>query len=221
MLEGFAATYLGIFLLLVFTGAGLPVPEEVLVIIAGVASFHGQLDPWLALTSCIAGALTGDCVMYWVGYHFGRGILHQKGWLIHLLHPEREQQVERMIQKHGLKVFLLARFLVGLRSPLYIAAGILRVPFRRFLIVDFFCATLVISTFFGLSYMYAERITGWWQSIRRLELGLTVAIVALAICTAIVLYRRHVRERLARSLVECDAEIHDRPRPAEDSQSVA
>ena len=48
----------------------------------------------------------------------------------------------------------MARFLVGLRSPFYLTAGILRVKYRWFLFADFLCASVVIGGFFGLAYLF-------------------------------------------------------------------
>ena len=187
--------YVGIAVFLMLTGAGLPVPEEVFIIAAGVASSHYQeLNPWLALSACLLGALAGDCIMYWIGYHFGRNVLREHRWWARFVKPEREAQVERMINKHGLKVFFLARFLVGLRSPVYLSAGILRVPFRRFLMIDLFCATVVIGLFFSLSYRYGTAITGW---IRGAEVGLWVIVVLVLIGVGVYYYywRRRGRKQ--------------------------
>ena len=75
------------------------------------------MNPWLALASCFVGALLGDCVMYSIGYHFGHGVLRDHPWFARFLKPEREAHIEEMISQHGWKIFLAARFLVGLRSP--------------------------------------------------------------------------------------------------------
>ncbi len=187
--------YVGIAVFLMLTGAGLPVPEEVFIIAAGVASSHyEELNPWLAMSACLFGALAGDCIMYWIGYHFGRSVLREHAWWARFVKPEREAQVERMINKHGLKVFFLARFLVGLRSPVYLSAGILRVPFRRFVMIDLFCATVVIGLFFSLSYRYGTAITGW---IRGAEVGLWVIVVLVLIAVGVYYYywRRRGRKQ--------------------------
>ena len=191
------ASYLGIIVVLILTGSGLPVPEEVPIIAAGVASYYGNLNPWLALVSCFIGALVGDCVMYAIGYHFGHRLLRDHPWLARFLKPEREAHIEEMITQHGWKVFFLARFLVGLRSPVYLTAGILRVSFRRFVFVDLFCAAVVICTFFGLSYFFAERIAGWFKRIQHAEVAITVAVVAAVLGVILFFYVRH-RRRMAR-----------------------
>jgi membrane protein DedA with SNARE-associated domain len=188
-------SYLLIGLVLVLTGAGLPVPEEVPIITAGIMAGHGQLNPWLAFVACLLGALTGDCLMYYIGYHFGRSVVREHRYWARLVTPQREAQMEEMISRHGLKALFLARFLVGLRSPVYLAAGILRVPFRRFFLFDLFCATAVIGTFFTLSYYYGQTITHW---IRRAEIAITVAVVLAVVTLGVYLWRVH-RRRAARA----------------------
>jgi membrane protein DedA with SNARE-associated domain len=178
----------------VLTGMGLPVPEEVFVIGAGLASSNGVLEPWLAWLACLIRAILGDCAMYAIGYHFGHGLLRDHRWFAKLMNPRRERQMEGMIRKHGIKVFLTARFLVGVRSPVYVAAGILRVSFRQFLLFDALCATLVVSVFFGLSYAFAEHIMGFWDRLRKAEMVLTVTIIAgILAAVAYFFWRRRNR----------------------------
>ncbi|MBN1910042.1 MAG: DedA family protein [Pirellulales bacterium] len=203
-------SYLAIIIVLILTGAGLPVPEEVPIVAAGLLSAHGKLDPWLAMGACLFGALAGDVVMYWIGRHFGRAVLRERHWWARLVSPEREAQVEQMLQNHGLKVFFLARFLVGLRSPVYLSAGILRVPFRRFFLIDLFCATAVIGTFFGLSYYYGATITHW---IRRAEVVLTIVVVLTIIAVGIYFWRRHHRDQNGGQ--SGDGLVQDNPAPSE------
>jgi len=194
--------YLALIVVLVLTGAGLPLPEEVPVVLAGVASAHGHMDPWLAFASCMVGAILGDSVMYWIGHHFGHGFIWRHPRWSRFLHAEREEQIERAITQHGLKVFFLARFLVGVRAPMYIAAGVLKVPYRRFLATDLFCATVVIGMFFWLSYAFGKEIT---DLIHDIEVVLTVVVVIAALAATFYFWRRH-RRRLAAEGKLSDAE---------------
>ncbi len=188
-------SYIGIITILILTGTGLPIPEEVPVIAAGLLSANGQLDPWLAFFSCLAGAIGGDCAMYWIGRHFGRNVVREHPWWAHFVKPEREAQLERTLQEHDWKVFFFARFLVGIRSPVYLAAGVLQVPFRRFIMIDLVCATAVIGTFFGLSFYFGETIVRW---IHGAELTLTgIVLLAVAIVGGVYYYRRRKKKRAA------------------------
>jgi len=173
--------YLGIILYMILTGCGLPMPEEVAIIGGAALAASGTLNPWLTLGSLLIGALLGDCVMYFIGSHFGRRLLNKNRLWKRLITPEREKNVEALLAKHGVKVLLGARFLVGLRGPMYITAGILKVPFKRFVLADLFCATLVVTLFFGLTYAYGAQIM---RAIHEGEGWLTTIVIAAAIVAA-------------------------------------
>lgn len=175
--------YLGIILYMILTGCGLPMPEEVAIIAGAALAASGKLNPWLTLGSLLIGALLGDCVMYFIGSHFGRRLLNKNRIWNRLITPERERNVEALLAKHGVKVLLGARFLVGLRGPMYITAGILKVPFKRFVLADLFCASLVVTLFFGLTYAYGAQIM---RAIHEGEGWLTTIVIAAAIVAAAV-----------------------------------
>ncbi|HUY89187.1 MAG TPA: DedA family protein [Pirellulales bacterium] len=230
MLEVFlhqVTPYLAVAGLLILTGMGLPIPEEVFVISAGIAAHNQHLEPWLALATCLVGAIIGDCAMYAIGYHFGHGLLRDRHWFARYMTPEREQRVEEMIHRHGFKVFLTARFLVGVRSPVYITAGILRMPFRRFILVDAFCASLVVTLFFGLSFVFAEAFESLWNSIRRAEIWLTatLGVAALGVLLYFVFRRRRrlyrIRLRRLRRKNKGSRPSASEEASAQESKSVA
>jgi membrane protein DedA with SNARE-associated domain len=188
-------SYLGIVLFLTLTGIGLPVPEEVPIVAAGVASRLEQLKWYYALPACLVGALLGDSLMYAIGRFFGARILKEHPWWSGFLTPERERTIETLLKKHGIKAFFVARFLVGLRSPFYLTAGILRVKYRWFLLADFICASVVICGFFGLAYLFGERITGLIQTTERGFTAVTVTVVlaALAVVAFFSFRQRRIR----------------------------
>ncbi len=194
--------YLGIIIFLVLTGCGLPIPEEVAVIFAGVVSSQGHLDPKLAAAACLFGALLGDSLMYAIGYHFGHNLMALHPKLGKFVGAEREEYFEQAILRHGFKVMLLARFMVGVRGPVYLAAGVVRMPFRRFLLWDLICATLVVGTFFSLSYFYGKQITGL---VRDAELTLTLVVCALGVIAGVWWMRRR-RQQLLDEAIDLHAE---------------
>ena len=180
-------SYLGIIVVLVLTGMGLPIPEEVPIIAAGIASSDGTLNVWQAFASCLIGAVLGDCVLYAIGYHFGHNLAKKHPRFAQLLHAEREAQIEEMLRKHGLKVFFLTRFMVGIRAPVYLTAGILRMSFRRFIVVDAICASSVVGLFFGLSYQFGDSIKKW---VRNSEYLVTVVVVLVVIGILLFIWRK-------------------------------
>ena len=197
--------YLGIVLFLVLTGCGLPIPEEVPIVLAGIVSSQGNLNPFLAFGAALLGALLGDMAMYAIGYHFGHGLAMRHPKLSKLVGGQREAYFEQSIQRHMFKVMLLARFMVGVRGPVYLSAGVARVPFRKFVLYDLFCATLVVGTFFWLAFFFGDNIV---ELIRDAELGFTL-VVLLVLLILFLWWLRRQRQQVLDEVLVRHANKHD------------
>jgi membrane protein DedA with SNARE-associated domain len=205
-----SGSYLGIFVFMVLTGCGLPLPEEVAIVFAGVRSAHGELLLPAAFAATLLGALIGDAAMYGIGRRFGHSLVRLHPKLAKLLHADQEQYFEQAIRRHGFKVLLASRFMVGIRGPVYLAAGVVRMPFRRFLLWDLFCATLVVGVFFALSYYlgtFLDRDT-IRRMVRDTEVMITAIVLVVAGIIAFFALRKHRRKLIEKVL---DVEV---PEPA-------
>ena len=203
-------SYFGAIIFMILTGFGLPLPEEVAIVAVGVAAREGTMDPWLGLMALLVGGLAGDCCMYWVGRHFGRRIFDHPR-LSHHLTPEREAQIEVKLKQHGLKVLFLSRFMVGVRSPVYLSAGVLKFNFKRFFLYDLICATVVITTFFTISYFLGGAV---YDMIRKAELAMTAIVVIAVVTIGIICWVRH-RRKVQEAEVEKSMLQEDDPANAE------
>ena len=59
----------------------------------------------------------------------------------------------------------------------------MHIPYRRFLIYDVVCATLVVTTFFFLAYLFGESVIDWSR-----DAEITVTIAVILICAGIGLF---------------------------------
>ncbi|MGL4511541.1 MAG: DedA family protein [Lacipirellulaceae bacterium] len=187
-------SYVGIIAFLALCGCGVPIPEEVALVLAGVLSSNGQLDPWLAFGSCIVGALLGDSIMYAIGRHFGHGWLTKHPTIARFIDADKEERFEAAVKQHGFKMLLLTRFLVGVRGPVYYAAGSAKVPYFRFLLWDMVSATLVVGIVFWLAFKFGSGIT---KLVRVSEITLTVLVLGLALAGAFFLYKQQTKRMAA------------------------
>lgn len=197
--------YLGIIGFLALCGLGIPVPEEAVLVVAGVLSSNGTLDPMIAFGACLIGAILGDSIMYGMGRYFGHAWLTTHPRFSRFIDADKEGKFESAVQQHGFKVLLLTRFLVGVRGPVYYAAGAAKIPFLRFLLWDGFSATLVVGIVFGLAYKFGHGIE---KLIHGTEVALTIFVLGLAAVGIFFLYQ-HNTQRMAAALediAEKDAE---------------
>lgn len=192
-----SAPYLGMFVFMVLTGAGLPLPEELAIVIAGAMAAEGTLNPWFAVTALFFGGFLGDCVVYYLGTRLGDQV-GKRGWGKKHVTPERMDRIRDLLAKHGLKVLFVVRFLVGLRLPVYLVVGASKMPFRRFLFVDMFCAAAVIGTVFSASFFFSQKfgdeVYVW---VRRTEFSVTAIVCVVIAIVSFIAWRRFRKRKMA------------------------
>lgn len=182
--------YLGIVLLLVLGGLGLPVPEEAPVILAAILSKRGIMFTPLAFGACVVGVLLGDFVVYFLGYFYGERVMNLS-LARKFLTVERETQMKGYFHRHGIKILILGRFAVGFRTAAYLTAGILRIPPLKLLLTDLIAVALSTPLMFGLGYVFAHQIE---RGIHEAQRFLTVIIVGGCVIFALMRWRKGRRE---------------------------
>ena len=185
-------TYAGIFLVLFVAGLGAPIPEEAPILAAGILASQEVIRWWLALVVCFAGVLSGDIVLYWVGHHWGEHIMD---WRVtrFVLTPERERQVVAAYHRHGVKIVFTARFVAGFRAAAFLTAGIVRISFWKFLLVDAIAALVAVPLGFGVAYLFTDQLPAILHGVHRVERLLILA--AMVLVAAVIAYAAYRKSR--------------------------
>ncbi len=108
---------------------GVLVPGALLMLGAGTLIAVGALDLWFTLACAIAGAIAGDSISFWIGYHFKERI--HKAWPFRS-YPSILLKGERFFLKHGGKSIVLGRFVGPIRAVIPTVAGIMGMSPRSF-----------------------------------------------------------------------------------------
>jgi membrane protein DedA with SNARE-associated domain len=172
--------YLGIFLGIVATGLGFPMPEELPVVLGGVLAGHQPeyIRWWIMLPVCIVAVIIGDSFLYWIGRLWGPRVL-QSNWVRkHLLGPERLLSIERNFEQYGVQILLFARMTPGIRAPIFLTAGIIRLPMARFVLADGLYAVPGVSLLFFLGYWLGDSILNLVTQVEHVKSWITVGVVA-------------------------------------------
>ncbi len=115
------AVYVALFL-------GPFVQEDAAVVGAAAAAVSGHLNPIAAMAVTWVGLMISDGWKYWVGR-----LAHRSRRASRWIADARVQNArERVLRRLGLTL-VVARFVPGTRIPLYIACGVFRAPFWRFI----------------------------------------------------------------------------------------
>ena len=105
------------------------VSEDLACVAGGLLVAAGRLDFWAATLACFCGILAGDLLLVALGRSLGRAVLAR--WPLRgRLSEARLAGAEAWFAERGGAAIFASRFLPGTRLPLYLAAGVLRAPWR-------------------------------------------------------------------------------------------
>ena len=143
--------YVGLFVLLVLGVIGFPFPEDAILILCGFLIASGVVKPAPALIVVASGMLMTDYFLYYVGRKYGRKVVAHRRFR-KIISARREVRLEKIFRRWGVLAILLGRHLVGLRSQIFLVAGILRMPRARFVLADAASSIVTITIMVGAGY---------------------------------------------------------------------
>ena len=173
--------YFAVLFVLIICGFGVPIPEDITLVSGGVISGLGYTNVHIMLIVSLFGVLLGDSTMYWLGRIYGTKILRFRP-IRRFLTLDRLRMVRSKFEQYGNRVLFVARFLPGLRAPIYMVAGITRrVSFIRFLLLDFFAAIISVPIWVYLGDFGASNLDWLHEQIKKGQSIIYILIALLAI----------------------------------------
>lgn len=194
-LDAYAAIgYWALFFGVMLENAGLPVPGETALLVAGyLASPHGgsQLSVWAVMAVAVVAAVTGDNVGFWLGRYFARRRL-ARGKRFLFLTPERFRKAEVYFHRYGAATVFFGRFVALLRIAAGPAAGAAGMPWPRFLAANAAGAAVWVAVITALGYYFGHA----WEALER-WLGRGSWVLAGVVVVGFVAWRltRWLKER--------------------------
>ena len=186
--------YLIVFALLMACGFGLPMPEDVILFAAGMMSYYGAADVWIMILVCFAGVILGDTSVYLIGAFYGRR-LRKTAFVKRLLPPARMRIVRRKLHEQGNKVIFAARFMPGLRTPVFFTSGTLHLPIRVFLFYDGMAALISVPTIVYATYFFGDHVDRVVRVVKRIQFGVIGTILVLIAVVALKAWYASKKER--------------------------
>ena len=141
-LQGWPA-YALVFGILVGSGFGLPMNEDILLVTAAALTLSGVMAPWPLIAVAWCGLLIADGLVFHWGRVFGARLIEHR-WLAHAIPPRRLAAMQAFMLRTGPAAIFLARFMPGVRSAVYLAAGSLRLPYRQQFLYDGLAAAVEV-----------------------------------------------------------------------------
>jgi membrane protein DedA with SNARE-associated domain len=176
---------------------GLPLPGESLLIAAAVvAGTTPQLNVVLVIFAAALGAIGGQAAGYWIGRIVGFRLLGRYGRHVGLT-PRRLAHGRAMFRRHGVKVVIVSRFVVLLRTITALLAGANHMPW-----LPFMAANLAGSTVWAALYGFGAYALGHEAKTMAGPAAVVIGVIAVVALVVAGLYIRHYKQRLQHAVIE-------------------
>lgn len=167
--------------LLILCGIGAPMNEDIVLLVAAALTLKGVMDPLPLMLVGWLGIMIGDTLIFHWGHRFGAPLLRSR-FFSRIVSPARLVEMQERVRRGGPYFIFVIRFLPGIRTALFFAAGSLKVPYRTLFIYDGAAALIELPLL-----VYAVRYVGgnWqqiWQSVAGAQGHLLTGIAALLLC---------------------------------------
>lgn len=187
---------LALFVLLAMGIIALPVPEESLMVLAGILMSQGTLNIPSTIAAATLGSITGISVSYLVGKTAGYYVFHRYGAWIGLT-EERLEKAHQWFKKFGKWALFIGYFIPGVRHFTGLSAGASNLEYHLFALFAYMGACVWVALFLSVGYFFGNYGLSYMENldIENLEIGLDEAIFAglvlLAACLLLFTLRKN------------------------------
>jgi membrane protein DedA with SNARE-associated domain len=169
--------YFAIFCLMLASGFGLPAPEEITLVSAGLVCFvasrpdlypppyEGAVGVNAYVTAGVAffSVIFSDCLVFFLGRKFGGQFLRSR---YTARFRARMDDVAKWTKKYGMWAAGAFRFTPGLRFPGHFACGMMGLSTTKFVLVDALAAGVSVPTQVLLVAFYGEHILTYFKQFK-------------------------------------------------------
>ncbi|MEV0492621.1 DedA family protein [Streptomyces atratus] len=183
---------------------GIPLPGEIVLVSAALlAAGHSGINPVILGACASAGAIIGDSIGYAIGHKGGRPLLARLGGKFPKHFGEDQiAMAERSFQKWGMWAVFFGRFVALLRIFAGPLAGVLRMPYWKFLIANVLGGIVWAGGTTAVVYSVGVVAEAWLK--RFSWLGLVVAV--LIGMTSMLVLKSRAKKAAAQSAERAVAE---------------
>jgi membrane protein DedA with SNARE-associated domain len=138
----------------------------------------------------MAGVMVGDGLVFLVGRYQGERVMRW-GWVRRLITPERFEAAQGAFEKYGRWVMFVARFLPGLRTPVFFTAGMTRrVSFGTWFLMDGVAALISVPIWVYLGYFGARNFDWMFGILHRFQYGIFALLGIGAVVLGVMWWRK-------------------------------
>ncbi|GIL18557.1 MAG: alpha-amylase [Oligoflexia bacterium] len=183
--------YLAVLGMMLASGFGLPLPEEVTIVSVGILTYMGAnpeifpppyqgapvVEGYEAAAVTLFAVIFADYLVFTLGRIFGRKLL-SKPKMKQVFSENALEKINQWVQKFGIYAAFIFRFTPGIRFPAHIILGMSKFPGWQFALVDGFAALISVPTQILLIYHFGEPIL---KTIHKFKIWFFGAVAVLIV----------------------------------------
>jgi len=179
-----------LFCLLALGIIALPVPEETLMVIAGVLMYNEQVSMPATVIAALGGSIFGITVSYLLGITLGTYFLKKYGKYVGLT-EKRLETVHNWFERFGKWTLVIGYFIPGVRHLTGFAAGSSKLEYKYFALFAYTGALLWVSVFLSIGYFFGNY---WLQVLANFnmpadEIMTAIIFGAILACGGFIFYK--------------------------------
>ena len=200
------AVYSFIVLFMTASSFGLPIPEELTLVSAGLVAYMAknpdQFPPpypgaegvnlYILCAVCFVSVLGSDVLIYCLGRFFGKKIIRTK-FFNNRIGQERFTKINNLFLKYKYWACGLFRFTPGVRFPGHMSCGLMGVPLWQFLLVDGLAALVSVPTQVLVVANYGEVILDKIQEFKLMFLGVIGVVIIIWLIKKFIVHFKNKR----------------------------
>ncbi len=161
--------------------AGLPVPGETTLLFASFLAYseHRLHLGWIIVVATCAATL-GDNLGYAIGHYGGRPLLDRYHKFFHV-GPGALGRGEALFSRYGSFTIFFARFVFGMRVVAGPLAGVLRMPWRTFVLFNALGALVWVTVMAVAGYLFGRHWSALVLFLGRLNFAILIAVVVVVL----------------------------------------
>jgi membrane protein DedA with SNARE-associated domain len=188
--------YLAGFALIYIEESGIPlfIPGDAFLVYVGHAlpySFPILFAAWLGF---ILAVILGSTNLYLVSRRYGRRLLEHRLARFLRLTPARLEEAEHWFRRYGPWALIFGRHIPGFRVPLTVAAGILELPYRAFVISVALSSSIWAGLFLALGAVFGASVVRSIRANTYVYGGVVAAAIVIVAAVVLLRSRRRTRE---------------------------
>jgi membrane protein DedA with SNARE-associated domain len=193
-----AVGVLGIFVLMLFESACVPIPSEATMLFAGFNVSEGDMTLFEITAAGVLGNVVGSWLAYAAGY-YGRIELLDRNRLLHI-NRKHLAWADSWFERHGDATVFFTRLLPIIRTFISLPAGVAKMPFWRFTWLTLAGCIPWVLALGILGREVGDNWEQWRENLHYLDYAVLAAIV-IGIAYFVIRRRREkAEERSARSV---------------------